>query len=100
MRRVRPKHKPHPAVIAKAKAAKPPANAKKGNSIGKGKLAAKTDNAAAGTDSVWAEEIDIDGDGKVEQTDLLYDEGSPVEGILAPAGLGSAGAHAQNQGVL
>ena len=67
---------------------------------GKGKLAAKTDNAAADTDSVWAEEIDIDGDGKVEQTDLLYDEGSPVEGILAAAGLGSAGAHAQNQGVL
>lgn len=73
-----PNHKPHSTVIAKGRVPKPPANAKKATSIGKGKLAANTGNGSGDTDSFWVEELDIDGDGKVEQTYLLYDDEDKV----------------------
>jgi hypothetical protein len=62
------------AVIAKANDPKPPANATKATSIGNGKLAVDTSDGAGDEDSVWIEEIDIDGDGDVEKTALLWDD--------------------------
>lgn len=65
-------------VQAKAKMPAPPATAKKAASVGKGKAMVKTANAAGDTDSMWSEEIDIDGDGDVEETDLLWDDEDKV----------------------
>jgi hypothetical protein len=62
------------AVVARANDPKPPANATKGTTIGKGKLAVDTSDGAGDQDSIWFEEIDIDGDGDVEKTALLWDD--------------------------
>jgi len=67
-----------PKVAAMADAPKPGAGATKKSSIGKGKAAAATANAAGDDDSFWVEEIDIDGDGNVEQTDVLWDDEDKV----------------------
>jgi hypothetical protein len=65
-------------VAAKANAPTPPAKATKKASIGKGKATAKTANAADDQDSFWVEEIDIDGDGDVESTDVVWDDEDKV----------------------
>ncbi len=91
-----PKQKPHQAVITKGKAPVPPAGAKKTNTIGKGKLAVKTDNSAADTDSFWVEELDINGDGEMEETDLLYDDEDKVLYLYAETDF--ACADGQNDG--
>jgi len=70
--------KVNPPASAKAKAGAPPANATKGTSVGKGKASASTANAAGDTDSVWAEKIDIDGDGNVDDTQALWDDEDKV----------------------
>lgn len=62
------------AVAAKANSPTPAAGATKKASIGKNKAAMKTANAAADDDSFWIEEIDVDGDGNVESTDVLWDD--------------------------
>jgi hypothetical protein len=67
-----------PKVAAMADAPKPGAGATKKSSIGKGKAAASTANAAGDDDSFWVEEIDIDGDGTAEQTDVLWDDEDKV----------------------
>jgi hypothetical protein len=67
-----------PKVAAMADAPKPGAGATKKSSIGKGKAAASTANAAGDDDSFWVEEIDIDGDGTTEQTDVLWDDEDKV----------------------
>ncbi len=70
-----PAAKVNPAEVqAMAKAPAPPANATKQSSIGKGKAALKTANAPGDTDSYWVMELDIDGDGTVEETSLLWDD--------------------------
>jgi hypothetical protein len=56
----------------------PPASATKGTSVGKGKASTSTANAAGDTDSVWAEKIDIDGDGNVDDTQALWDDEDKV----------------------
>ncbi len=56
----------------------PPANAKKGTSIGTGTAMAKSGNAAGDQDSVWVQKIDIDGDGDVEEVDVLWDDEDKV----------------------
>jgi hypothetical protein len=61
-----------------AKNAKPPATAKQGSSIGKGNLAVKTANGSSDTDSIWVQQIDIDGDGDVEEVDSLWDDEDKV----------------------
>ncbi len=66
------------ALIAKANDPKPPANASQKTSIGKGKTAANTANSATDTDSVWVEQIDVDGDGDVEAVSLLWDDEDKV----------------------
>jgi hypothetical protein len=49
---------------ASVKSKTPPANAGKGT----------TANAAGDTDSIWAEKVDIDGDGNVDDTNFLWDD--------------------------
>ncbi len=66
------------AVQALAKAPAPPSSATRQAAIGQGKTAIRTTNAAGDSDSVWVEEIDIDGDGVVEQTSLLWDDEDKV----------------------
>ena len=66
------------AVAAKADAPAPPANATKKTSFGKHKAAVNTANAADDTDSFWVEQIDIDGDGTAEATDVLWDDEDKV----------------------
>ena len=85
-----PKHKPSSNIIAKGKAPTPPANAKKTNTIGRGRLAIKTDNAGVDLDSFWVEELDIDGDGDLEQTDLLWDNENKVLYLYAEANFSCA----------
>jgi hypothetical protein len=63
-----------PALTAEAKNPTPPANATQATSIGKGSAAMKTKNSSGDTDSFWAEEIDVDADGNVEETDILWDD--------------------------
>jgi hypothetical protein len=94
------KHKPNPAVIAKGKAPDPPSGAKKTNTIGKGKLAVKTDNASADTDSFWVEELDINGDGKPEETDLLYDDEDKVLYLYAETNFSCADGTGEGSGAM
>lgn len=63
---------------AGVKSKTPPPNAGKGTSIGKGKASTTTANAAGDTDSVWAEKIDVDGDGNVDDTQFLWDDEDKV----------------------
>lgn len=65
------------SVQARAKAPPPP-NATNRASIGKGRASAQTTNSAGESDLYWVEEIDIDGDGTVEQTELLWDDEDKV----------------------
>lgn len=66
------------AAIAKAKDPSPPANASKKTTTGKGKATVNTANTEGEDDSFWVESIDIDGDGMVEETDILYDDEDKV----------------------
>jgi hypothetical protein len=66
------------AAIAKAKDLKPPADASKKTTTGKGKATVNTANTQGEDDSFWVESIDIDGDGTAEETDLLYDDEDKV----------------------
>lgn len=66
------------AAIAKAKDPSPPATAGKKTTLGKGKVTVNTANTQGEDDSFWVESIDIDGDGMVEETDILYDDEDKV----------------------
>lgn len=55
-----------------------PSTATKGTSIGKGKASVSTANSAGDTDSVWAEKVDIDGDGNIDDTQALWDDEDKV----------------------
>jgi hypothetical protein len=66
------------AILGKADAPQPPANATKSTKAGKGKTVVGTANAADDTDSAWVETIDIDGDGNPEVTDVLWDDEDKV----------------------
>ncbi len=70
--------KVNPSAAAKKAGSPPPASATKGTSVGSGKTAVSTANAAGDTDSVWAEKIDIDGDGNVDDTQALWDDEDKV----------------------
>ncbi|MGH7380800.1 MAG: hypothetical protein ACREKR_01025 [Candidatus Methylomirabilales bacterium] len=72
------KVQPPASVQGKADAPAPPAQAKKGTAVGKGNVAVTTANSAGDQDSFWVEEIDIDGDGNVERTDILWDDEDKV----------------------
>jgi hypothetical protein len=70
--------KVNPSAAAKKAGSPAPANATKGSSVGSGKAAASTANAAGDTDSVWVEKIDIDGDGNIDDTQALWDDEDKV----------------------
>jgi len=76
---------PPAALVEMAKAPAPSASAGKGTDIGKGDVKLNTSDAADDTDSIWAEELDIDGDGDVEQTDLLWDDEDKILFLSAQA---------------
>jgi hypothetical protein len=71
------------AAIAKAKSPSPPANASQKAAAGKGKAVVNTAGTPGETDSFWVESIDIDGDGNVEEVDVLYDDEDKVLFLFA-----------------
>jgi hypothetical protein len=62
------------SVRALAAAPKPPANATTGTTTGSGKLRTSTADGSGDQDSVWVDQIDITGDGQVEDTQFLWDD--------------------------
>ncbi|HXJ35492.1 MAG TPA: hypothetical protein VMS22_15775 [Candidatus Eisenbacteria bacterium] len=66
------------AVAGKANNPTPPASATKKKAIGAGKLATNTANTPDDDDSFWAEQIDVDGDGTVDDTNLIWDDEDKV----------------------
>jgi hypothetical protein len=72
-----------PALVAKANDPKPPANASQKTSIGKGKTTVDASNGAGDNDSFWVEQIDVDGDGDIEEAALLWDDEDKVLYIYA-----------------
>jgi hypothetical protein len=64
----------NPTAVAKRAAVPPPADAAKTTTAGKDKLRVVTSNSATDDDSYWVEEIDVDGDGNVEKTDMVWDD--------------------------
>lgn len=62
------------AVQALAKSPTPPPGARKATSIGSGQLTINTQDGPGDDDSCWVQQIDIDGDGDVEETTLLWDD--------------------------
>jgi hypothetical protein len=71
------------ALVDKATNPTPPANATQKKGIGKGHLAVNTANSSSDTDSFWAEQIDIDGDGTVDDSNLIWDDEDKVLYIYA-----------------
>jgi hypothetical protein len=69
---------PGPGIIEKATAPQPPANATKVTQAGKGKTIVNTANSPDDTDLAWIENIDMDGNGKPEVTDIVWDDEDKV----------------------
>jgi hypothetical protein len=67
-----------PAAVAKKAGSAPPATAKPAKSAGGNKLKVSTANSATDDDSAWLEKIDVDGDGDVEDTNLVWDDEDKV----------------------
>jgi hypothetical protein len=67
-----------PTMVAKKTTLKPPLGAKAATSLGRNKLVVSTANNASDSDSFWIERIDIDGDGDVEESHLLWDDEDKV----------------------
>ena len=67
-----------PAAIAKKSGAAAPASAKTATTAGRSDLKVSTANGATDADSFWIEEIDVDGDGDVEDTQLVWDDEDKV----------------------
>lgn len=73
-----PSAKVNPKALQAQAKLPPPANAKPATSIGKGPAMVMTANTPADTDSYWVAQVDIDGDGDVEQTQMLWDDEDKV----------------------
>lgn len=67
-----------PAAVAKKAGTAPPATAKTTTTAGGAKTKVSTANNAADSDSFWLEKLDIDGDGDVEDTNLVWDDEDKV----------------------
>ena len=67
-----------PAAIAQVAALVPPADAKPAVGNGKGGLQVSTANGSNDTDNSWVVSIDMDGDGQVEDTTLVWDDEDKV----------------------
>ena len=68
-----------PAAVAKKAGSPPPAGAKTTKSAGGKKAMVSTANSATDDDSFWAEKLDVDGDGDVEDSNLVWDD---EDGVL------------------
>jgi hypothetical protein len=66
--------KPSPDVISSAQNPSPPADAKKSASIGEEVISVSTANSPGDTDSVWVQQMDVNGDGSVESANLIWDD--------------------------
>ncbi len=63
-----------PGGVAKKAGATPPASAKPAKAAGSNKAKLSTANSAADDDSFWIERLDVDGDGDVEDANLVWDD--------------------------
>lgn len=68
----------NPAAVVKRSGSPPPANAKTTTTAGNHKVKVSTANSAGDTDSFWIEKLDIDGDGDVEDSNLVWDDEDKV----------------------
>ena len=67
------------AVAAKATSPAPaPTNSKQTKSAGAGKVNVSTANNSGDDDSFWVERVDVDGDGDVEDSNLVWDDEDKV----------------------
>lgn len=62
------------AVVKKSGSATPPASATKAKGAGKSAAKVSTANTASDDDSFWAEKLDVDGDGNMEDANILWDD--------------------------
>ncbi len=69
-----PRVKVDPSKVQARAAQPPPDSGGHGTQIGKGGLTMHTANTSDDRDIVWVENIDIDGDGVVERTEMLWDD--------------------------
>lgn len=67
-----------PGGVAKKAGATPPASAKPAKAAGGNKAKISTANSATDDDSFWIEKLDVDGDGDVEDANLLWDDEDKV----------------------
>ena len=63
-----------PAAVASQAGSTPPASATPTKSAGANKEKVSTANSATDDDSFWSERIDVDGDGDVEDTNVVWDD--------------------------
>lgn len=66
--------KPSTDVISQAQNPSPPADAQKSASAGEEILSVSTANSPGDTDSIWVQQIDVNGDGSVESANLIWDD--------------------------
>jgi hypothetical protein len=67
-----------PGAVQKQASMAAPGNAKVAKSIGKKALKLSTANTPGDVDASWVEQIDIDGDGTVEDANLVWDDEDKV----------------------
>ena len=67
-----------PTAVAKKAGTTPPASAKPAKAAGNNKAKVSTANSATDDDSFWIEKLDVDGDGDVEDTNLVWDDEDKV----------------------
>jgi hypothetical protein len=67
-----------PATVAKKAGTPPPASATKTKAAGKTAVKASTANSDTDDDSFWVEQLDMDGDGNVEDSSLVWDDEDKV----------------------
>ena len=63
-----------PGAVQKKAGSAPPASATTAKGAGKSAAKVSTANSASDSDSFWAEKIDVDGDGNVEDANLVWDD--------------------------
>jgi hypothetical protein len=68
-----------PAAVAKKAGTAAPAGAKTAKTAGGNKATVSTANSATDDDSFWVEKLDVDGDGDVEDSNLVWDD---EDGVL------------------
>lgn len=66
--------KPTSDMIGRAQNPSPPADAQKSDSVGGEVLSVSTANSPGDTDSVWIQQIDVNGDGSMESANLIWDD--------------------------